>query len=60
MQKNDFKFKARIKEVKVRTLVSGDKEAVLDLRVNGDRDILIASQLANLPIEDEVEIHFQA
>ncbi len=59
-EKKKYELKANVKQVKTRTLVSGDKEAVMDLRAVGPKNIFLASQLANLPIEAEITVIFEA
>jgi hypothetical protein len=56
--KGVLEFYAHIKQIKMRNLVSGDKEVVLDLRVVG-KDIIYANELANLPIETEVKVVYE-
>lgn len=53
--KDKLEFYAHIKQVKMRNLVSGDKEVAIDLRVVG-RDVVLANELANIPIDAEVKI----
>lgn len=52
---NNIEFLANIKEIKIRTLVSGDKEVRLSLSIVG-QDINEANKLAYLPVDKQVKI----
>ena len=50
-----LEFLANVKRVETKTLVSGDKEVKLDLRIVG-ADVLKANRLADLPVDRQVKI----
>ena len=52
-----IQFLANVKEIRIKTLVSGDKEVKLDLRVVG-ADIAEANKLANIDAVEQVKITY--
>jgi len=57
-EKQTISFLANIKEIRVRNLISGDKEVKIDLRIVG-ADVIEANKLADVPIGKQVKVIYE-